>query len=135
MGNIVQRVKQLVLPEGEYLVIGSGLLDALNLRDAHDLDLTVSESLFETFAATGEYNRLMKYGSEVLEGNTDATKDIEIWKQWQEDLPFDVLIQKTVTVDGAVFAHPETIIGRKEARGLEKDLNDIRLLKEYYHYE
>lgn len=135
MGTIVQRVKQLALPDGEYLVIGSGLLDALNLRDAHDLDLAVSESLFEVFAASGDFKRLSKYGSEVLEGKTDSTKDIEIWKQWQDDLPFEVLIQRTVTVDGAVFAHPETIIGRKEARGLEKDLNDIRLLKEHYSYE
>ena len=135
MGSVVQRVKELQLPENEYVVIGSGLLDALNLREAHDLDLAVSDQLFDAFAASGNFNKLERYGAEVLEGSTEVTKDIEVWKQWQDDLPFEVLSSKTVIVDGVAFAHPETIIGRKELRSLEKDLRDIKLLKEHYHYE
>lgn len=126
MSSLVDRVKSLQLPKGQYVVIGSGLLDALGLRKAGDLDLAVSDTLFEQFHASGEYTLEEKYGAEVL-----TSDDIEIWKQWQKDLPFSELIKNAVEVDGVAFVHPDVIIQRKSERGLAKDIEDIRLLKEH----
>jgi len=44
--NIIERVQPLELPAVDYIVIGSGVLDALGLRPANDIDLVVSEPLF-----------------------------------------------------------------------------------------
>jgi len=126
MTSIIEKVKALGLPVGEYVVIGSGLLDAWGLRQSHDIDFVVSARLFDELRASGEYEVEEKYGSEVL-----TSGDIEIWSGWKSDAGFDTLIQSAVEVDGVRFAHPDIIIKRKTERGSEKDLNDIRLLKEY----
>lgn len=135
MSKSIALVKQLTLPESEYVVIGSGLLDALGLRESRDLDLAVSEGLFEVLSSTGAYELETKDDAPVLIGNTEETRTIEVWKQWHKDLPFEKLIQKTVIVDGVVFAHPAIIIDRKTRRNQLKDSTDIRLLKEYFNYE
>ena len=126
MTSIVDKVKALGLPVGEYVVIGSGLLDAWGLRQSHDIDFVVSARLFKELRASGQYVVEEKYDSEML-----VSGDIEIWSDWKSDVSFDTLIQSAVEVDGVRFAHPDIIIKRKTERGSEKDLNDIRLLKEY----
>ena len=127
MSSLTEKVKQLALPDGEYVVIGSGLLDALGLRESHDLDLVVSDNLYQKLRASGVYSIEEKYNEEVL-----VADDIEVWSNWKSDADFDVLIQSAYKVEGVTFAHPDIIIKRKTERGSEKDLNDIRLLKEYF---
>jgi len=41
--NIVGRLKKLNLPLGQRVVVGSGILDALGIRPAHDIDLADAE--------------------------------------------------------------------------------------------
>lgn len=124
MGSIVARVKALGLPLEEVIVIGSGLLDAYGLRDAHDVDLVVSKELFEQLKQADRFEKEIRHNDEVLLGD-----DLEIWLDWGAS--FEDLMQQAVTVDGVRFAAPETIIEHKQQRGSEKDLNDIRLLREY----
>ena len=45
--NILQKVKELNLPEGSYVVEGSGVLDVLGIREANDIDLVVSPEVYE----------------------------------------------------------------------------------------
>lgn len=135
MSRVIDEVVKLNLPEGEYVVIGSGLLDALELRPAGDIDLAVSPRLFEVFAGSGDFIQSQRYGADVLTGATSDTEHLEIWKQWQDDIPFFELIKNTVKVDGVTFAHPLTIIDRKQLRGQDKDLKDIALLKKHYDYK
>ncbi|MFA5841907.1 MAG: hypothetical protein WC835_03050 [Candidatus Paceibacterota bacterium] len=45
--NIAQRVKKLNFPIGEYVVVGSGLLDALGLRKANDIDVAITQKLLK----------------------------------------------------------------------------------------
>jgi hypothetical protein len=51
--DIVSRVKELNLPLGEYCVFGSGVLEIYGIRKAKDVDLLVTENL---------YNKLKKEG-------------------------------------------------------------------------
>ena len=124
--SIIERVKKLQLPQGEYVVIGSGLLDALKLREAHDLDIVASDSLFQMLRNSGEYEIKEKYGKELLE--SDA---VEIWTDWKDDAPFETLLQAAIQVEGVTFASPDVIIKRKKERGTPKDIADIQLLETY----
>ena len=126
MGEIVSRVKALGLPLDELVVIGSGLLDAYGLREASDVDLAVSEPLFEQLKKVGGYTLGIKHDDEVLIDN-----NVEIWRDWVAS--YEELAKDAVTVDGVRFASPAYIIERKQQRGWDKDLNDIRLLQEYLH--
>jgi len=53
--DIFKKLKELNLPEGKYVVIGSGLLAALGLREANDLDLLVSADLLAGLIKSGRY--------------------------------------------------------------------------------
>ena len=51
--NIVERIKKLNLPVGHYVVVGSGVMDALGMRPAHDIDIAVTPELFKTLRTSG----------------------------------------------------------------------------------
>lgn len=128
MSFVLEQVNALDLPRDEVIVIGSGILDALGLRTANDLDIVVSPSLFETLKSTGTYKVEERYGSEMLsDGN------LEVWQDWKSDATFDVLKTSAYEVKGIAFASPEIFFKRKNERGLPKDLADVVLLEEYLH--
>lgn len=126
--TIVDRVKATVLPLDQLVVIGSGVLDALELRRSGDIDLAVSNELFEMLKLSGQYTCVEKYSDEVL-----LKDDLEIWKNWglSDDLSFASLYKDGITISGVRFCNPVTVIAQKRARGLPKDLRDIELLEEY----
>ena len=43
--NIIEKAKKLNFPAGEYVIVGSGTLDALGIRQANDLDVAVLPEL------------------------------------------------------------------------------------------
>ncbi len=51
--DIVAEVRKLNLPPGRYVVVGSGLMHQLGLREAKDVDLAVTPEFFETLRASG----------------------------------------------------------------------------------
>lgn len=126
--TIVERVKALELPLDELVVIGSGLLDALELRTSRDIDLVVSGELFAQLMATGRYRHLRKHDEAVLERG-----DVEIWRTWGElpDESYDALRRNGIDIDDVRFCSPEVIIRHKQLRATEKDLRDITLLQTY----
>lgn len=46
--SLIERIKELRLPEGQFMVSGSGILDVLGIRSAEDIDLLVSPELFRS---------------------------------------------------------------------------------------
>lgn len=128
MGTLLQRVKTLNLPPDDYVVIGSGLLDALNLRESGDIDLVVGERLFIELQQSGKYRTEIRHEQPML-----TNDDVEVWGDWKADAPFAVLRDSAVVIEGVAFANPEIIIKRKSERASLKDLRDIQLLEEYFH--
>lgn len=45
--NITKKVQDLNLPENSFIVVGSGILSVLGIRESHDIDLIVSVEIFE----------------------------------------------------------------------------------------
>lgn len=44
--NIIQKVKELNLPDGTFAVVGSGTMEALDIRNTNDIDLVVSPEVY-----------------------------------------------------------------------------------------
>jgi hypothetical protein len=44
---LLEELKKLNLPLGQYAIFGSGILSALNIREASDLDIVVKSDIFE----------------------------------------------------------------------------------------
>lgn len=125
--SIVERVVATRLPLDQLVVIGSGVLDALELRAARDIDLVVTPGLFAALKQSGDYQYSIRHGEEVLEKD-----DQEIWLSWGGATPnYSKLFAGGVTVGGVRFAHPEFVLGWKRHNNRVKDAADIQMLENY----
>lgn len=124
--TFIERVQKLNLPLGEVVVIGSGLLDVLGLRRSSDVDLVVSQSLFDSLRQTNGFKLNFKAEQPYL-----TYQDYEIWTDWGPEHGFEVLKASAVSIDGVNFVSPEILIEKKRQRGLERDLKDIQLLSSH----
>lgn len=124
--SVIDKVQALQLPDDQYVVIGSGLLDAWGLRESHDVDLVVSGELFESLARSGRYTLGSKpNGDRFLSDDT-----YEIFDNWGEEGTFEQLYRYSIMVDTVRFVSPDYLIRQKADRGWEKDLQDIMLIQE-----
>lgn len=126
--TIIERFWSLGLPADQCVVIGSGVLDALNLRRSTDIDLVVDEALFEQLRRSGEWSIENRTGGTVL-----LKDDVEAWLSWgSHGVPnFRDLYETSLEVDGIHFASPQFVIEQKRLRGQQKDFSDIQLLEGY----
>ena len=131
--RIIERVRALSLPTDEVVVIGSGVLDALDLREAGDVDLVVSLNRFERLKNDNAWHVGEKNGEPIA-----VMTDVEAFLSWGSNgVPnFNELYDAGVTIQGIRFAHPRFVVEWKRQRASEKDLHDIALLEEYMrHYD
>ncbi len=123
--RIVERVVATGLPLDQVIVIGSGILDALHLREARDIDLVVTPGLFQLLKQSGDYSHEVRHDEDVLERN-----DQEIWTSW-DGCDFEALLSDGTVIDGVQFAHPQFVLDWKQRNGRDKDARDIQLLEKY----
>jgi hypothetical protein len=127
--DIFKKLKELNLPLGEYVIIGSGILDALNLREAHDLDVVVLPPLFKKLADSGKFKEVPKYETIFL-----SAEDVEIIPRLGWDgFPADAseAIKTAMMINGFPFLNIEETIRFKTAMGRDNDFHDIELLEKY----
>jgi hypothetical protein len=126
---IVDRIKALNLPAGQFVVIGSGVMDALGLRAAHDIDLVVTPEYFATLKQAGGWMLAKKHGEEVLTHGA-----LEVWLSWgsHNGQPnFSELYDNGLTIDGIRFTDPTFVRDWKVEHNRPKDRADIAILNEY----
>lgn len=127
--DIFKKLKELDLPIGEYVVIGSGILAALNLREANDLDIAVSDKLFKELQSKPEFKTRIKYGKFFLH-----LDDVEIisklnWEHYPTTI--NEAINSALMINGFPFLNIEETIKFKRAMGRKKDFKDIELLENF----
>jgi hypothetical protein len=127
--EIIEKVKALQLPEGEYLVFGACPLAVAGLRETGDIDMLVS---------TGVLKDLEKRGWVQIykdEDDKPFTHDIfEAHDSWNFDgytRTLDELLKTADIVDGIPFASLQDVRAWKLASARPKDLRDIELIDTY----
>ena len=128
--NIFKKLKQLNLPLGEYVLVGSGPLAARGIREASDLDIAVTRKLLEELIASKKFRKIKKYGRLFLEAeNLDIITQLD----W-DDYPTKVeeAIKTADIINGFPFLNISETIKFKKALGRKKDFKDIKLLEDYY---
>jgi hypothetical protein len=120
-------LKSLNLPIGEYVIVSSGSMAIRGIRECSDLDLLISDSLFEELSK--------KYPSvEAPQISKIAIGNIECLhvRENPDDLyPTDRQINEADIIEGFPFQNLETCLYFKEKEGREKDLRDVELIREY----
>jgi len=124
--NFIQHVKELNFPLDQFVVIGSGLLDVRGLRTADDIDLVVSNSLYEILKQTGDYQESTMHDESYL-----FSDKLEIWQTWGPEYDYQTIRSSAITLDDVSFINPGLLIIKKRELGRDKDFTDIKLLEKY----
>jgi len=129
--NIIEGAKKLNFPIGEYVITGSGLLGALGLREANDLDVAITPKLLKKLRATGKWKEKLRHNKLKLfleSDNVDVITQLD-WDKYPTTV--EEAIKSATIIEGIPFLNFEQTILFKTALGREKDFKDIELLKKY----
>jgi hypothetical protein len=123
--RIFQQIRQLGLPDGQYIVVGGGLLVALGLLEwDEDIDVAVSQDVFEAYQNEGWKTEEWQ-GKQVLKS---GVYDIGVgFGDWSlEELLADALVLR-----GMPFISPTKLLAWKQQMNRPKDVEHIALLQKY----
>jgi len=128
--DFIVAVKNLSLDQEDYIVIGSGILCALEIREADDIDIVVSKKVFDRFEDDPDWKRKSTIdGTFILE---NSVYELGLDRRFQNAEPtLEGLKKDQIIVDDVPFINLDQVVGSKLKRGLDKDLVDIGLVKQY----
>lgn len=122
---LLEELKSFNLPTDQFAVTSSGTLAVRNLREANDLDVIVSEELWQeliknyTPAMDGEMESIDVGNIQFLHKGSWFTGDNE------------KMINEADTIEGIRYVKLTEIKARKTGRDREKDIRDVKLIDEY----
>src|SRR3989344_1105022 len=120
----IEYLKSLGLPADQFMVVSSGALAVRGIREARDIDLIVTESLWDELAA--KYPVSEEHGVERI----DLGSDIDLLNPKQSKfgsmspIPLDELLKEADVFYGVRFINLKHLQVIKQAMGREKDLRD-----------
>lgn len=127
-----ENLKKLNLPTDHFVVVSSGALSVRNLRDFEDIDVVVTESLWNEMIKKYKVG-INSFGVENLE----LESDIEILNPAQsifgnsKIVPIKEIFEQADIFDGIKFINLDHLKKIKKELGREKDLKDIALIDNY----
>ncbi len=125
--DLFQKVKELKLPTGKYVLFGSAPLAIRGLRDCHDIDILVTEDLWNAYKEKNWEIKTTSLGSPFLcKDGVEMGKD---WKPGQWDVA--QLIGEAEIIDGLPFVKLGDVLEWKKMMGREKDLEDIKIIEKF----
>jgi hypothetical protein len=130
MNNIhkfLEELKALQFPIGEYVIISSGPMAIRGIRECSDIDLIVSDKLFDELSK--KYSVIEEPGMFKIDiGNISCMHRSDTPSNLY---PIKKQIEEAEMIEGFPFQSLETCLYFKENSDREKDKNDVKLIKEY----
>lgn len=119
-------VKRLHIDKGKYVAIGGVVLEALDLRQAKDVDLVVSEEVYARFRDKEHWREYVQdNGKQLL--SRDGYNLMHTWMG--HDL--QSLQRGSFEIDGVTFMNVDELIETKRRLGRRKDIEDVEMLETY----
>jgi len=114
----------------------SGILNALNLRESHDIDLVVDEDTFQRLKSCGDFE-IKHYGNYEMLTN-EIFEICKIWeiKEWEKVFKLDDFKEDSVIIDNVRYVSLEFLLKYKKLlitndKPREKDFEDIEIIEKY----
>ncbi len=122
----IDMIKRLKLPKGSYVVIGGAVLEALHLRQTHDVDIIVSDEVYREYRDTHHWQEYVQdSGKKILSHN-----GYNLMRTWMSKSL--KRLQKTQQmIEGVPMMSVDELIDAKRRLGRKKDTEDIALLAEH----
>ena len=132
--EIKNKLNELGLSSNDVVVIGSGILNALNLRESEDIDVVVTEEKYKELSNNNRFKKEQNHGREILvddlfEIRTSWTVVGKTWK-------FDDLLNHSTIIDGIRYNTIEFLLDAKrrwvtDGEGRQKDIDDVKLMEKH----
>ena len=134
MDSIKEALSDIGLNSDNSVVIGSGILSALNIRSINDIDVLVSNKMFDKLSSTGHFELKSSHGKNVL-----VSGDLEIRNSWsvlEENWNLDRLVSQSEIIKGVRYITLDFLFRVKKdwAKGAsprQKDLRDVEMIRSY----
>ena len=127
--DIFKKLQELNLPLGEYVLVGSGPLAARGIREANDLDIAVTDKLWDELLNSGLYQTVEKWGKLFLQAEeVDIIRELN-WESYPTRVA--EAIRTAEIINGYPFLNVAELIKFKTAIGREKDFKDLEMLADY----
>lgn len=127
--KLVEQLDALNLPEGEYVVVGSGAMAARGIREANDFDILLTWSLWKKLK--GIHGVVMHEGNENINlGNIQFLGKNNVFRD-ESICTLEEMIKTADKIEGINFLRLDLLKKYKTILGREKDLKDIELIDDY----
>lgn len=132
--NIKEELEKFNLTPDNSVVIGSGILNTLNIRKSNDIDLVVTENIYQQLSKNDLFHKTENHGQEIL-----ASGLLEIGTSWDtlgKILKFEDFLKESVVIDSVRYIKPEFLLAFKRSKLLsndvrQKDIDDVSLIENY----
>lgn len=127
--DLLEELKKLNLPKGKFAIFGSGPMGPVGLKDPRDLDVIVTEDIFDDLKQKSEF----KLGTKKSNDEYLEKDGIEFYKNWYPGEEWDIkkLINEAETINDLPFVKLEKVLKWKKLIMREKDIKDIELIENY----
>lgn len=132
--EIKSKLEELGLNSDNTVVIGSGILNALNLRESKDIDIVVTEEKYKELSDNSRFKKGQNQGREILDDGL-----FEIGTSWTvvgRNWKFEDLLNHSTTMDSVLYNTVEFLLDVKrrwiaDGEGRQKDIEDVKLMEQY----
>lgn len=130
--EFLKKVKELNFPTNQYIIAGSGIMVMHNLKETKDIDIVVSEKLFNQYSKIWEqipYTYPDKLGCVYLQKDEiELYRDVNHGEEFRPTL--EELLARAEYFDGIAFIHLKDLLKFKKSYNRPKDQNDIQLIEQ-----
>ncbi len=132
--NIKRKLKKLNLTSNNCVVIGSGILQVLGIRESKDIDVVVKQDAYNLLKKSNQFTIAENYGREILEGCL-----FEIGTEWVvlgKPYKYNDLLKESELIKGIRYNNLDFLLKVKKSwvkskNSRQKDIKDIELIKKY----
>lgn len=131
--QLKQFVNKLDLPNGEYVIFGGASLTIRGLRDCLDLDLFITDGLYDRLLADGwiEKSENARTPYLIVKKNGIPIQAFRVWEggSWEPDITS--YLRTPEIVDDLPFMPLDELYEWKKVTARPKDIVDLKIIEEY----
>ena len=130
-------MQKIGLSSDNCIVIGSGILQVLGIRQSKDIDVVVTKDVYDQLKNSGKFKSAKNEEREVLVNGI-----CEIGSYWEvlgKSYKFENLCPESTTINGVRYITLEFLYKVKQSwvkndsEVRQKDVDDIKLIKDYFN--
>lgn len=134
MMHIKNKLNDIGLTPDKAVVIGSGILNALNLRESKDIDVIVTKDAYSKLERDARFTKKQSHGREML---IDGLFEIGTsWGVLRKSQTFDDLLKQSIVIENTRYITIEFLLAAKKSwlkdnDVRQKDFDDVELIEKY----